>query len=124
MVGGSRLTDTQFQETSERIGTRLLAAGLSHRQAVVLMSTVYTFTVSFVIEEQAVFPRPGERSPAYDLAARSKKLEAAGFPFMRRAGDVLFDQFDKRFKESLKLIVGGAQASRGQLPQRAASPKV
>ncbi len=56
VVAGSRLTDTVYMETSERIGRRLLEAGFSVRPAVVLLSTVYTFTVSFVIEEQAVFP--------------------------------------------------------------------
>jgi TetR/AcrR family tetracycline transcriptional repressor len=40
-----------YMETAERIGRRLIEAGFSVRQAVVLLSTVYTFTMSFVIEE-------------------------------------------------------------------------
>ncbi|WP_114241552.1 TetR/AcrR family transcriptional regulator C-terminal domain-containing protein [Dyella sp. C9] len=110
MVAGSRLTNALFHETTERIGIHLQGTGLSHRQTVVLMSTVYTFTIGFVVEEQAVFPRPGERSPAYDLEQRNKALDAGRFPFMRKAGAVLFDQFDRRYRESMKLIIGGAVA--------------
>jgi len=110
VVAGSRLTNTLFHEATEQMGSLLLQAGLSNRQAVVLLSTVYTFTVSFVVEEQAVFPRPGERSASYDLDERNKALDARKFPFMRKAGPVLFDQFDRRYVESMKLILKGAKA--------------
>jgi TetR/AcrR family tetracycline transcriptional repressor len=70
-----------YMETAERIGRRLIEAGFSVRQAVVLLSTVYTFTVSFVIEEQAVFPMKGKRSPAYDLLKRNANLDSRKFPF-------------------------------------------
>jgi TetR/AcrR family transcriptional regulator, tetracycline repressor protein len=107
VVAGSRLTDTIYMETAERIGRRLIEAGFSVRQAVVLLSTVYTFTISFVIEEQAVFPMKGERSPAYDLQKRNAKLDPRKFPILRRSGTILFDRFEQRYKESLDLIVGG-----------------
>lgn len=110
VVAGSRLTNALFHETTEQLGARLVQSGLSNRQAVVLISTVYTFTVSFVVEEQAVFPRPGERSASYDLEERNKALDARKFPFMRKAGPVLFDRFDRRYEESMKLILEGAKA--------------
>jgi TetR/AcrR family tetracycline transcriptional repressor len=108
MIAGSRLTDTNYMETSELIGTRLIEAGFSVREATVLLSTVYIFTISFVIEEQSVFPAPGERSPSYDIQKRNAKLDAKKFPIMRRSATILFDRFDRRYKESLKLIIGGA----------------
>jgi hypothetical protein len=108
MVAGSRLTDTNYMETSELIGTRLIEAGFSVREAIVVLSTVYTFTISFVIEEQSVFPAPGERSPSYDIQKRNAKLNAKKFPLMRQSGPILFDRFDRRYRESLKLIIGGA----------------
>jgi TetR/AcrR family transcriptional regulator, tetracycline repressor protein len=108
VVAGSRLTDTVYMETAERIGRRLRQAGFSVRQAVVLLSTVYTFTVSFVIEEQAVFPVEGKRSPAYDLQKRNAKLDATKFPILRQSGAILFDRFEQRYKDSLALIIGGA----------------
>jgi len=108
VVAGSRLTDTVFMETTELIGSRLVEAGFSVRKAVVLLSTVYTFTISFVIEEQAVFPVKGERSSAYDIEKRNAKLDAKKFPLLRRSGAILFDRFEQRYKDSLDLIVRGA----------------
>jgi TetR/AcrR family tetracycline transcriptional repressor len=96
-----------YMETAERSGRRLIEAGFSVRQAVVLLSTVYTFTMSFVIEEQAVFPMKGKRSPAYDLPKRNANLDSRKFPILRRSGAILFDRFEQRYKESLGLIVGG-----------------
>ncbi|WP_263381441.1 TetR/AcrR family transcriptional regulator C-terminal domain-containing protein [Granulicella arctica] len=112
VVAGSRLTDTTYMEATERIGTRLIEAGFSTRNAVVLLSTVYTFTVSFVLEEQAVFPTRGQRSPAYNLAERNARLDPEKFPLMRQSATILFDRFDQRYKESLKLILGGAAETR------------
>lgn len=108
MIAGTRLTNTLFQETAERIGGHLTQAGFTTRQAVTLLSAVYTFTVSFVIEEQAVFPKPGERSPAYDIEMRKTHLDPEAFPLLREAGDVLFDRFDQRFEESIDLMLRGA----------------
>lgn len=109
MVSGTRLTNTVYMATTERIARRLVDEGFTVRQTVVLLSTVYSYTVSFVQEEQAVFPRPGERSPQYDLAQRSAHLPAAEFPLLRQAGPILFDRFDRRYKEGLDLIVRGAR---------------
>jgi len=110
VVAGSRLTDTQYMEATETIGQALIAAGFSTRRAVVLLSAVYTFTVSFVVEEQAVFPVQGERSPRYNMEERSARLDAKKFPLMQKSGKILFDDFERRFKESLELIVDGAAA--------------
>lgn len=110
MVSGTMLKDTVYMKTAERIAGRLVEEGFTVRQAVVLMSTIYSFTLSFVMEEQAVYPRPGEREPGYDLAERGARLDAAEFPLMRQAGGILLDKFDRRFKEGLDLIVRGAGA--------------
>jgi len=102
MVAGTRLTNTEYMKTVERIGARLVEGGFTVRQAVVLISTIYNYTLSFVMEEQAVFPRPNERS----------KLDPEEFPLLRQSGAILFDRFDRRYKEGLDLILRGA-ASQG-----------
>jgi len=112
MVAGTRLTNTEYMKTVERIGARLVEGGFTVRQAVVLISTIYNYTLSFVMEEQAVFPRPNERSPQYDIAARNAKLDPEEFPLLRQSGAILFDRFDRRYKEGLDLILRGA-ASQG-----------
>jgi TetR/AcrR family transcriptional regulator, tetracycline repressor protein len=110
MVAGTRLTNTEYMKTAERIAAKLIKSGFTLRQTVVLLSTIYNYTLSFVMEEQAVFPRPGERSPQYDIAKRNAKLDARRLPLLRQAGAILFDKFDRRYKEGLRLILRGARS--------------
>jgi TetR/AcrR family transcriptional regulator, tetracycline repressor protein len=108
MVAGTRLTNTEYMKTAEAVGTQLVAAGFTVRQTVVLLSTVYNYTLSFVIEEQAVFPMPNERSERYDIRKRNEQLSDEALPLLRQAGTILFDRFERRYKEGLDLIVQGA----------------
>ena len=112
MLSGTRLTTTEPLKTTERIGARLVDSGFTVRRAVVLLSTVYSYTLSFVMEEQAVFPAPGERSPLYAIEARNERLDAKTFPLHRQASSILFDRYDRRYKEGLALILKGATAER------------
>src|ERR1700722_3033140 len=112
MVSGTRLTNTEYMKTVERIAARIVESGFTVRQAVVLLSTIYNYTLSFVMEEQAVFPRPNERSPQYDIAERNAKLDPEEFPLLRQSGAILFDRFDRRYKEGLDLILRGPKPRR------------
>jgi TetR/AcrR family tetracycline transcriptional repressor len=112
MVSGTRLTNTEYMKTVERIAARIVESGFTVRQAVVLLSTIYNYTLSFVMEEQAVFPRPNERSPQYDIAERNAKLDPEEFPLLRQSGAILFDRFDRRYKEGLELILRGPKPRR------------
>jgi TetR/AcrR family tetracycline transcriptional repressor len=108
MVAGTRLTNTDYLKTIERIGNQMLAAGFSVRAAVVLYSTLYNYTLSFVMEEQAVFPTPGVRSPQYSIEERNARLDPAVFPFLRQTSTILFDRYERRFREGMELILRGA----------------
>jgi TetR/AcrR family transcriptional regulator, tetracycline repressor protein len=112
MVSGTRLTNTEYMKNVERIAARIVESGFTVRQAVVLLSTIYNYTLSFVMEEQAVFPRPNERSPQYDIAERNAKLDPEEFPLLRQSGAILFDRFDRRYKEGLDLILRGPKPRR------------
>ena len=61
-----------------------MESGFTVRQTVILLSTIYNYTLSFVMEEQAVFPRPGERSTEYDIAERNARLDPKLFPILRQ----------------------------------------
>jgi TetR/AcrR family transcriptional regulator, tetracycline repressor protein len=108
MVAGTRLTNTEYMKTAEAVGGQLVESGFTVRQTVVLLSTVYNYTLSSVMEEQAVFPTPGKRSNQYDIRKRSEELAGEALPLLRQAGPILFDQFERRYKEGLDLIVQGA----------------
>jgi TetR/AcrR family transcriptional regulator, tetracycline repressor protein len=120
MVAGTRLTNTEYMKTAEAVAAQLVEAGFTIRQTVVLLSTVYSYTLSFAIEEQAVFPMPGERSEQYDLRKRSEQLSEEALPLLRQAGSILFDRFERRYKEGLKLILQGAAC---ELRPRKGPPK-
>ena len=109
MVAGTRLTNTEYMRTAEKIGRRLVEQGFTVRRAVILLSTIYNYTLSFAMEEQAVFPRPGERSPHYDISERNLRLDPKEFPLLRKSGSILFDNFDRRYKEGLQMILRGAK---------------
>jgi AcrR family transcriptional regulator len=115
MVSGTELTNTDYMKIVESIGSKLLEAGFSLRQAVVLLSTIYSYTLSFVMEEQAVYPRPNKRSPRYDIAKRKACLDAEELPLLRQSGPILFDKFDRRYKEGLELILHGAAMLKNQM---------
>ncbi len=109
MVSGTRLTTTEPLKTTEKICGQLLASGFTLREAVVLLSTIYNYTFSFVMEEQAVFPTPGERSPFYSIEARNARLDPLIFPYNRQASSILFDRYDRRYREGLQLILQGSK---------------
>jgi AcrR family transcriptional regulator len=109
MVSGTRLTNTEYMKAAERLGAKLVASGFSLREAVVLLSAIYDYTLSLVIEEQSMIPRRGERWPRYDLAERKARLDTQELPLLGKARTILFGNFDRRYKEGLALIVRGAQ---------------
>ncbi len=109
MVAGTRLTNLEYLKTTERIGSQMLAAGFSVRSAVVLFGTIYNYTLSFVMEEQAVFPTPGQRSPRYSVEERNARLDPQTFPFLRQTSGILFDRYDRRYREGLEMILRGAR---------------
>jgi TetR/AcrR family transcriptional regulator, tetracycline repressor protein len=118
MVAGTRLTGSDYMRAAEQVAGALVGAGFTLREAVTLLGAIYCFTVSFVQEEQEVYPLPGERSSRYDLAEREVKLRAQGLPLLAAAGEVLFEGFEKRFHAGLELIVLGAEARRNAAPAR------
>jgi TetR/AcrR family transcriptional regulator, tetracycline repressor protein len=109
MVSGTWLTNTEPLKTTERIAATMISSGFSLRAAIVLLSTIYNYTLSFTMEEQAVFPTPGNRSPQYSLEGRNARLDPAIFPLHRQATPIIFDRYDRRFREGLELILKGAK---------------
>lgn len=108
MVAATRLTNLEYLKTVEIITGHLIEEGFSHHQAVILIATVYSYTTSLVMEEQAFFPRPGVPSAKYNLAERNARLQKAQLPLWRQAGEILFSDFERTYQEGLNLIVRGA----------------
>ena len=110
MVSGTRLMDNTLYAPMEDSLRFLTGAGFTHGQSVVALSTLYSYVVGFVIEEQAVCPRPGERDEYYDPEVRARRMEGQPLAMAKKAGRQLFGNFDRRFDAGLKLIVLGMMA--------------
>jgi TetR/AcrR family transcriptional regulator, tetracycline repressor protein len=113
VFAGTYLTDNSLLEWTEVPLKVLTGSGFSLREAVRGFSTVYAYTVGFVIEEQAVYPQPGgPRDERYDSERRAKRIDAERYPLAAAAGEEAFGEgYDERFGHGLQLIVSGMERS-------------
>lgn len=122
VFSGSRFTAIDHAAEMETALQSLLDAGFTLRQAVAAGSTLHLFTLGFVAEEQGVHPVPGERRDGYDVAARAAAM--ADFPLAAAAGAEIFEDYDARFEEGLRLVLAGIEATYGRgTPARTAPAK-
>jgi TetR/AcrR family tetracycline transcriptional repressor len=121
MVSGTRLTDNSLYAPMELALRTLADAGFSSYLSLLSLSTIYSYVVGFVIEEQAVCPRPGERDEFYGPQQRGQRVDADRFPLALQAEDHLFSDFDRHFEDGLKLIVAGIAAQKPSAAKRRGS---
>jgi AcrR family transcriptional regulator len=110
MFSGTRLTDATLYAILDSSLRRLMNAGFSLREAVSGLSTLYSYTIGFVIEEQAVLPMPGEANPQYDLTQRGERINKELHPLAYAAGEEIFTGYASRFQAGLETIIIGMSA--------------
>lgn len=110
MFSGTYLTDAELYAPMEANLRRLTREGFTLRQAVVGLTALYSYTIGFVIEEQATQLAPGEANPQYDLAAREKRVNKELYPLAAAAGIEMFTNHDARFSDGVGVIVRGLSA--------------
>ncbi|MFF3563328.1 TetR/AcrR family transcriptional regulator C-terminal domain-containing protein [Streptomyces sp. NPDC002574] len=106
VFSGTHLTDLTHAGSLERYLGAFVAQGFSVENALNAWFTAYTFTVGFVIEEQAVQPVPGERDERYDPDARREQLGAA-YPLLGAVSEEMFGNYEARFETGLRIVVAG-----------------
>ncbi|QRO01912.1 TetR/AcrR family transcriptional regulator C-terminal domain-containing protein [Archangium violaceum] len=111
VFSGTRLTDSSLYASLDFTLRKLVDAGFPLRDAVSGYATVYSYTIGFTIEEQAVHPAPGERDALYDQARRAERIDGQQHPLALAAGEELFTGFDDRFERGLRLILAGLEQS-------------
>ncbi|MYW68482.1 TetR family transcriptional regulator [Streptomyces sp. SID8379] len=111
VFSGSQFTGADHGPEMEANLRFLTDAGFTPDQAAWASSTTFMYTLGFVTEEQGVQPLPGERRPGYDVAERAELL--SDYPLAAAAGERLFEGYDERFEEGLRLIVAGIEARYG-----------
>jgi len=107
VFSGTYLADDTLLEGLEAPLRVMTNAGFSIAEAARAWSTLYSYTIGFVIEEQAVKPRPGERDERYAQKNRARRIDSDKFPLSIAAGKTLFSRFDQGYDEGLRLILAG-----------------
>lgn len=110
MFAGTYLTDTSVYQRQEAALRILTQEGFSVADAAEALYTIYSYTIGFVIEEQAVYPRPGERSEQYDVDRRTERMADLDVPMSIEAGQTVFTDHDARFARGIQAIITGVSA--------------
>jgi TetR/AcrR family tetracycline transcriptional repressor len=105
VYSGTRFTDTSLAGPMERFLTTLTEAGFSTPGAARAWITAYSYTIGYVIEEQAMGPDPATEAESYDLTARAERLK--DFPLTASAGQELFSNRETGFEAGLAAVVEG-----------------
>ncbi|MFJ2706642.1 TetR/AcrR family transcriptional regulator C-terminal domain-containing protein [Streptomyces sp. NPDC087428] len=111
VYGGAKFTGTDHADGLEGHLRTMVDAGFELWQAVRAATTAYAFTMGFVSEEQGVRPMPDQRREGFDIGERAERM--ARYPLAAAAGSEIFDHYDARFDDGLRLIVAGVEARYG-----------
>lgn len=117
VVSGTYVTDDALLEAMERPLRRCVDAGMPLRETVQGWTTLYNYTIGFVIEEQAVYPTPDAFDERYDPDTRAARIDARRSPLAAEAGRLMFGASgDERFDAGLRLIVAGIEQRLEETP--------
>ncbi|MET9665468.1 TetR/AcrR family transcriptional regulator C-terminal domain-containing protein [Streptomyces sp. NPDC006475] len=104
VYSGTHFTDLSYAAPMEAQLRTLTRAGFTPGAAARAWQTGYSYTIGYVIEEQAT----GE---GYDLGAREERLSE--YPLAAQAGEDLFGSRDEGFESGLAALVSGVGAVLG-----------
>ncbi|MFI0818666.1 TetR/AcrR family transcriptional regulator C-terminal domain-containing protein [Streptomyces sp. NPDC021098] len=116
VFSGTRFTGTPHAAPMEAQLRAFVDAGFTPGAGARASFIAYTFTLGFVIEEQAVEPMAGERAPGYDVDERAD-LIGPDYPLTAAVGADLFLDYETRFEEGLRTIVAGIESTLGPAAQ-------
>ncbi|MFH9073561.1 TetR/AcrR family transcriptional regulator C-terminal domain-containing protein [Streptomyces alboflavus] len=117
VYSGTYFTDTSYAAPVEAQLRRLTEAGFTTGAAARALMTAMSYTIGYVIEEQASGPRPGAAGAegaagaagadgeGYDLVARAERLK--DYPLAAAAGEEMFRGYEDGFEAGLAAVVAG-----------------
>ncbi len=103
VYSGTHFTDTSYAGPMETFLARLTTQGFTPAAAVRGWHTAYSYTIGYLIEEQAMTGR------TFDLTARAERL--ADHPLAAQAGEEMFGDYDAGFDRGLRAVVEGIGAT-------------
>jgi TetR/AcrR family transcriptional regulator, tetracycline repressor protein len=112
VFSGTYLTDAGVLEAQESGLAQMMGEGFSLASVVRAYSLLYSFTVGFCIEEQAVAQAIAAGDERYSLERRAKRLDPLAYPLVIESGPEIFGDPDARFAELVAVIVDAAARMR------------
>ncbi|MFI9822491.1 TetR/AcrR family transcriptional regulator C-terminal domain-containing protein [Streptomyces sp. NPDC052013] len=109
VYAGTHFTDMSYAEPMEAGLSMLTRAGFTPAGAARAWFTAYSYTVGYVIEEQAMGPDPASGDEGYDLDARAARL--APYPLAAQAGREMFQDHTRGFEAGLRAVIAGVDAT-------------
>jgi AcrR family transcriptional regulator len=110
MASGTYLTDPAVLRRQEAGLASLADQGFAVADVVRAYQLLYSFTIGFCIEEQAVAQAGDER---YSLANRAERVGADAHPLVVEAGPAIFGDPGTRFADLVAILVDAAGRLRG-----------
>jgi TetR/AcrR family tetracycline transcriptional repressor len=117
VFSGTTFTGTEHAAPLQNALETLVGQGFTLRSAARAWATAYSYTIGFVIEEQAVYPVPGERDPRYDLAERAERL--GDYPAAAEMGGEILADYEEGFEAGLSIVIAGIAAKLAEEPSPA-----
>jgi TetR/AcrR family transcriptional regulator, tetracycline repressor protein len=105
VFSGTYLTDAGVLERQESMFVQMIDEGFTVADAVRAFSLVYSFTIGFCIEEQAVSMAVAVGDDRYSLAKRAERLDAQQYPHVVESGTYIFANPDVRFKDLIDVLL-------------------
>ncbi|WP_224280100.1 TetR/AcrR family transcriptional regulator C-terminal domain-containing protein [Streptomyces sp. LS1784] len=109
VYSGTRFTDTGYAAGLDASLRLLVESGFTPAAAARAWLTAYSYTIGYVIEEQAMGPNPFDGTGGYDVEARAERL--AAHPLAAESGRVMFRDFDEGFEQGLAAVLAGVEAT-------------
>ncbi|MBV2155376.1 TetR/AcrR family transcriptional regulator C-terminal domain-containing protein [Kitasatospora sp. SUK 42] len=109
VYSGARFTDTSYAPGLDAALRVLIGAGFSPAAAARAWQTAYSYTIGYVVEEQAMGPNPFAGEEGQDVEARAERL--AAHPLAAEAGRVMFQDFDLGYEQGLAAVLAGVEAT-------------
>jgi AcrR family transcriptional regulator len=107
MVAGTRVRSAEVYPVMEATLRVFADQGIAPGAAALCFKTVTDFVIGFTIEQQAVTPKPGERTPGYEPQTRDALVDPELYPLSRSLSPTLFADDDQMFDRGLELIIAG-----------------
>jgi AcrR family transcriptional regulator len=112
VFSGTYLTDASVLQAQEAGLAQMIQQGFTLAGIIRAYSLLYSFTVGFCIEEQAVAQAAASGDDRYSLARRAERLDGHAHPLAAQAGPEIFGDADARFADLVGVIIDAASRMR------------